>query len=345
MDLGNKLISTLPRRPVVAWKGIIALVAVATAALGCESTKDKTDAGVPVPSDALMLENANNYISTTTLMPPVVPTFPGDLDIDWSQLTVDMQCHDIDPTEIVKVSLLRFKENDYAKNTELLVSGELDMAALAGYIDYDTVGGETDCQLSDLTNFGTPVNLDEQYVEDPTKSYMLTFGTSDKPGVGTRAMVFLEPREDALATEVVAESACGILTFTAEFQESLVVPAGQTRIAWNNVNRDGLQNPLAFADINRVLLARYSPETPEELAADMFDLEINAQDIWEIDFGGGRSVDLTNARHLDAAGNVEQDVFFEGFDAYADTSTWLFGLMCTTCQNPSPMVLTVLEPE
>lgn len=298
-----------------------------------------------------MIENENNYNSTTALTPETIDTAAGvDLDIIWEDLTVDMQCHEMDPAaDIAKVGLLRFQEADYEANTALLASGELEMEALAGYIDFNTGGTITQCQLSDLTNFGTPVDLEEEYKEDPTKAYMLTFGSNTEPGVGTRTMVFVRPTADSLNTTVRVGNACdpetgmGILEFEAELAEPLAMPAGKTTIAWNNVTEDGLNNTFARNKVDRVLLG-YFNDTPEDLVADIFNLEANAEDLWEMRFttAGARSVDLTNAYHLDAAGNPE-DSFFEGFDS-RDPGTWLFALLCTTCQNPSPMVLTVLEP-
>jgi hypothetical protein len=296
-----------------------------------------------------MIVDDNNYNSTTDLNPLVIDTAPGDLDIDWSMLTVDMQCHTMDPSaDIAKVGFLRFRSSNYEENTGLLASGELDMSQLDGYIEFDTEGA-TGCNLSDLSNFGTAVDIDEEFTEDPNKAYMLTFGSSTEPGVGTRTMVFLNPTDANPNTQVTVENACdpatgmGILEFHAELADPLAIPAGETRIAWNDVTEDGLGNDAALNDIDRVLLG-YFEEDPETLVGDIFDLEENAEDLWEIDLSsGGRSVDLTDARHLDAAGEPEQD-FFEGFDS-RPAGTWLFALLCTKCQNPSPMVLTVLEPE
>lgn len=346
MDLGIRLISTLPRRPFVAFKRTISLCVLASAALACESTDDKTDAGPPPPpAGAVLIEDVNNYDSETSLTPTIVEVAASDLHIDWSALTVDMQCHGMDPAaDIQKVGLLRFKTSDYEENTALLASGELDMSLLAGYIDFNTEGELTECDLSQLTNFGTVVDLDEQFVEDDTKGYMLTFGSSREPGQGTRTMVFLHPTDDNPVTDVTVGNACDepILDFHADLGEPLAVPAGKTNFAWNKVTEDGLGNPISFPDIDRVLIGYYE-ETPEELVADIFDLELNAEDLWEILLpDGGRSVDLTNARHLDANGEPEE-VFFESFDD-RPAGTWLLALLCSDCQNPSPVVLTVLDP-
>ena len=343
-------LSSVPlSRPRAAVKKTISLVALFGAVLGCESVPDKTDGGVPVPADALMIADANNYSVTdenNSLMPPVIETAPGDLDIYWDDLMVDMQCHPLNPSaDIGMVSLLRFLGPDHEEAAELLTSGYLEMMDLGGYSDFET-DGVTQCKLSDLTNFGTPVNIDEQYAEDENRAYMIVWSNGTVPGRGARAMAFLRPVEGNPNTVVRAEDACGILTFEPVFGQPLAVEAGQTVLAWNNMKTDVLGNDLAKPLIDRVLLARYETETADDLAAGIFDLERNAEDMWEVMIDEEtRNVDLTNMRHLDANLMPEEDDTFEGFDSHPGTTTWLFGLLCTTCQNPAPLVLTELVPE
>lgn len=165
-------------------------------------------------------------------------------------------------------------------------------------------------------------------------------------------MAFLYPTADSFNEEVTAnlttscnENGEGILTFTADFKDPVVVPVGSTLFDWRNVELDGLGNEIASGDIDRILLARYETLTPDDLETQVFDLELLADDLWESeDFSGGLTFDLLNLLRRDASGNLTDETF-EGFDDHPEGGTWVLGLQCTTCQNPAPFILTVLEPE
>jgi hypothetical protein len=342
------------------WSKTISLVALAGAFAGCGGDGDDggdggggSGGGLP---DAVLIEDNNNYDSESTLTPPIIDTAPAvNLRICWPDLTIDMQCHEIDPTvDIGQVALLKFGvdtvtpepgEDKYEAIARRLTEGELPMEALDGVIQYET-NGATCANLSDLTNFGTPVDYEERYVEDADAVYMMVWGSGTVAGVGTRAMVFLNPTADSLNEDVTADltTSCnedgeGILTFTADFQDPLAVPAGDTLFNWRNVEFDGLGNDIAAGNIDRILLARYDTLTAEDLETRVFDLELLADDLWEFaDFKGGYAFDVLSLEHADTG------AVFEGFAEYPE-GTWLLGHQCTTCQNPAPLILTELQPE
>jgi hypothetical protein len=316
--------------------------------VGCEKVTDEKDAGT-VPSDVEILDD-NNYRTESTLSPPVIMTTEWtpdeDIEINWADLTVDMQCHDVDPlTDIDKVALLRFRPNtDYDEAATLLTQGELDMSDIDGYLQYDTDHESTTAHFSDLSLFGS-APPDDFYVEGPSK-YLLLFGTGTTPGTGARTMIFVEPHATPVAgqTDVVnATSACNpetgdnILTFTATLAEQVQIPESARSIEWRNLTKDGLGNGISFNSIDRVLLAHYENETISSLEEKIFDIELIADDIWEIKPFTGKAADLRSAKHRDTG------EYFDGFAAHGD-GVWLLGLMCSICQNPAPVVLAVLEP-
>jgi hypothetical protein len=339
----------------------MSLAALAGALVGCESTDDKDDGGTPPPPEgAVLIQDNNNYDSTSTLDPPLIDTAPGaDLNISWPGLTIDMQCHEMSPTaDIGQVSLLRFDigtieikegETPHEAVARRLTEGTLPQTALDGFISYET-GGATSANLSDLTNFGTPVNIEDEYFEDADKVYVMIWASGTETGVGSRAMAFLNPTSDSVNEDVEADltTSCdengeGILTFTAEFKTPLVVPAGKTVFDWRNVEEDGIGNELDPDNLDRVLLARYESLAPEDLQTQIFDLEILADDIWEVGDHRGYTIDVLTLYHRE--GDVVTEELFEGFDGFPEGSTWLLGHQCTFCQNPAPLILTVLELE
>jgi hypothetical protein len=362
MHSGIRLLSALSSARFATWAKTFSLVALAGALVGCSSDEDGDgggNGGTGGLPNAVLIEQVNNYTSTTLLEPPIIETASGaDLRICWPNLTIDMQCHDMElPEDIDLVELIRFgvdtldlepNEDKYAAVARRLTADELPESALDGIISYQT-DGETCADLSQLTNFGTPVNIEDEYVEAEDKVYVMIWASGTVEGHGTRAIAFLNPTPSSFITEVTADfrMACnedgeGILEFTAEFHEPLVVPAGKTLFNWRNVELNGLENELVPNMINRVLLARYESLTPDDLETRMFDLELLADDLWEFDFTGGFSVDVRNLQRVDSTGRTDEH--FEGFDAHPE-GNWLLGMQCTDCQNPAPLILTVLEPE
>jgi hypothetical protein len=358
MHSGIRLLSAPSSARFASWSKTISLVALAWAFVGCGSSDDGDDGGnggggnLP---DPVYIEQDNNYTSTSTLEPPLFDTASGvDLRICWPDLTIDMQCHDIDPTvDIGQVALLRFGvdtlelqpgEDKYDAVARRLTEGELPQEALDGIIQYET-DGATCANLSDLTNFGTPVDVEDEYVEDADKVYMMVWGSGTVAGRGTRAMAFLNPTADSVIAEVTGDltTSCnedgeGILSFTADFQAPLPFPPDTTLINWSHIETDGIGNEFVPEYIDRILVARYDSLTPDELENMVFDLEILADDLWEFnDFKGGLALDLLNLKHVDSGET------FEGFDP--EGGTWLLGHQCSFCQNPAPLILTVVEPE
>jgi hypothetical protein len=326
---------------------------LASALAGCESTTGD-DGAPPEPAGDVKLKDANNYTSTSTLAPgEIVTASATDLHIDWSALTMDMQCHEMDPmTDIGKVALIRFRNLTKEEAAALLTAGELEMADIDGYIQYETKGLVTECELSDLSNLGTPVNIEDEYVAAEDKTYMLLWGTGERPGTGARTMTFLKPVVGEVNTDVIAAPGCApdpdnpgemksILEFSATLKTPIEVPAGKTTVDWRAITKDGLGNPLAFNNIDHVLLGFYADKTPEELQEQILDIELIATDLWETQHPGGFTTNLRSARHREADGKPGD--FFPGFAGYP-TGTWLLALTCSFCQNPAPLILAVLEP-
>jgi hypothetical protein len=345
----GRLSHGLPRR-LAAFLKTASLLALTGCSGGDSGDGDggggSSGSGGSSSTNLIELTNASQYTSTSTLMPPEIVTASGeDLQISWDALTTDMQCHGMDPAaDIGKVALLRFRGLTKEEAAELLTAGELLMSDIDGYIQYDTGESVTSCDLSDLSNLGTPVDITEEYQANDTNVYMLLWATGTQPGTGARSMVFLRPVVGEVNTEVVAEPACdpdtgeSLLTFDATLPAPLDAPETYTTVDWKKVTVDGLGNPIATGTIDRILLAYYEGMTPQELEGQIFDIEMLATDIWEIErFGGGRQADLRSAQHR------ETDEFFTGFGGRPE-GTWLVGLMCSICQNPAPVVLSVLNP-
>ena len=81
----------------------------------------------------------------------------------------------------------------------------------------------------------------------------------------------------------------------------------------------------------------YEGKTVGDLEARILDLELMATDIWEIQISQGRTAELGFAQ------NRADQSLFSGFDQSRE-GTWVFALTCSSCQNPAPVLLSILDP-
>jgi hypothetical protein len=310
-------------------------------ASGCESTEatGSTDNGA---RGNVLLRDEHNYQSTSELTIPTIETASAaDLEICWPTAMTDIRCHDVEPQEdIDTVALLRFLHLSEADVALELTSGELAQSEVDGYLEYLTDHESTCARLSAMTFFGTPIDLEEEYVESDDHTYLLLFAAGTTPGVGAKTMVFVKPTASSTNTRVDAVPGCGFLDFSAELTsvEKVRIPEeGPWVVDWRDVTRDSLGNEIVFESIDSVVVGFFEGMTLADIEAQILDLELIATSLWEVELEGGRTADLAEARARSGNGS------FPGF-ARDEEGVWLLALMCSTCQNPSPIVLAVLEP-
>ena len=290
----------------------------------------------------ILLQDIHNYSATGLLDIQVIETAPAaDLDVCWTGIIDDLQCHPVAPVaDLDNVSLLRFLHLDELEVENRLSSGELAQSEVDGYVEYHTNHTDTCMKLSQLSFFGTAIKLQEEYIESAERTYMLLFAKGTRPGVGARSMVFVKPTAASVNTKVDAPTGCGLLEFSADLSTATrlgMPPASPWVIDWRNVTKDGQGNKIEYQSIDGVMIGFYENQTVAEIQANIFDLELRATTLWEIKLKGGRTADLSTATERDTG------ALFPGF-ARATTGVWMLALTCSTCQNPAPVVLTVLDP-
>ena len=312
---------------------------VVLVAAGCSQSGSpgrRNDAG---PS--ILLGNQNNYRSAASLSLPTVETASGaDIDICWTNLASDMQCHTVAPqADVDNVAFLRLLHLTEAEAETELVSGAITQSNIDGYVEFLT-GNQTTCaRLSQFSFLGTKVDVLAEYQESSDERYLLLFTHGLQRGVGARVMMFLKPVSTSTNTRVDAPSGCGELAFTADMTSSEKVPvptAGPWIVDWRGVTRDGQGNQVIYATLDKLLLGYFQGATVADIQAKFFDIEIVATSLWDLDLSGGHTADLSQA--IDRKTGAP----FTGFDLGA--GVWLLALTCSTCQNPAPVILAILEP-
>jgi len=319
----------------------------AIALAGACSSGDDDDTGAAAGN--ILLTNANNYQSESVLTIPTVEVQPTDIEVCWDGVTTDIQCHDMDPVEVIDaVALLRFQDYTEEDIEELFGSGVLTMSDVDAYFRHTTDHSSTCVNISEMDLFGSEIDVAEDFVESDEFTYVILAAHGTTPGVGTRSMTFVKPTAAATATSVQVPVGCTadsqILEFTADLSqmEAVEVPAeGPWVLDWSGVTKDSQGHGVAFERIDSLLLGYYDGLTVADLQNQVMDLELIATSLWEMELDGGTSADLGEARARNADGSTGSA--FSGFDSGTD-GVWLVGLMCSGCQNPAPVILTILEP-
>ncbi len=307
---------------------------------------DGDDSGSPTDEVNVLLEDSSNYTSESTLTLPSLETQAGaDLEICWSDIDKDIQCHDIDPAEeIDNVALLRIPNLTKEEIETKLSLGQLATTEVAEYFDLPTedLEGETCTTLSSLSVFGArALDPAEDFYASDTDKYVLLFSTGTTLGVGGRALTFLEPSEDSDVTSVSAPTgtACDSLDFSADLSSNTIpVPAdGPWIVGWSGVKKDPVGNTVVYSKLSSLLVAFYEGMTPEMLEEQFLDIELLATSLYEVEIPeGDRSADLADAKERTTG---------EAFPGFTNTDgVWAIGLLCETCQNPAPVFMGVLEP-
>jgi hypothetical protein len=321
----------MSRRTLAKWMLFIAIPLT-----GCGGGSDGR------PPGNILLKDEHNYSATGQLSIPSVETASAtDLDVCWNGITTDIQCHPVAPAaDLDNVSLLRFLHLDEPAVEHRLSSGELPMSEVDGYVEYMPNHTDTCMKLAQLSFFGTAIKLQEEYVESNDRTYMLLFTKGTKPGVGARSMVFVKPTAGSVNTRVDAPAGCGLLEFSADLSSATHLPMPSSApwvIDWRNVTRDGQGNPIEYQSIDGVMIGFYENQTVAQIQEKILDLELLATTIWEIKLTGGRTADLSTATQRGTG------TPFPGF-SNATPGVWMLALTCSTCQNPAPVVLTIVEP-
>lgn len=280
------------------------------------------------------LQDENNYSFEGDLSVPVLSTTSGsDITLDWSALASDLQCHDLDPAaDIDNVGLVRFKNKTQAEVELGMEKDTLQQADVDGYAEYN-VNDVTSTQLSNVSFFGTPIDLGTEYVEGGG-TYLMLLTTGTETGVGARMVSFLDPHADSDVTTAAVPDGCGILDLDVDVDA--LSPVGVPRdgpwtFDWSALTLNAQGEYLRPDGIDSVTIARFDDWTTSDLEGDFLNLELDASESWPWSLTGGSSLTIGADTSVDAP-----DFNVDGL--------WILALRCDTCYNPAPLFLTLLEP-
>jgi hypothetical protein len=308
--------------------------------LACPGKEDDTGSGDTAPpiEDGTLVD-ANNYNFTGALDVPSITTASAvDITIDWSAVTSDIQCHEVDPAvDIDLVGLVRFPNFTQEDVEAGLSNNNLDQNQMNGYVQIQNDAELTTGQLADMSFFGTVIDVPAQYF-DGGGTYLMMLNSGITPGVGVRMLSFLAPSGGSDNTVAAVGSGCGLLDFDVDLQSltrAKLPTAGPWALDWGDLTVDGQGNPFDSSGIDSVMLGFYAGVTVADLEAGFLDIEQSATEVYILPLEGGTTGDLAGA--MDPGG-----VAFSGFH---DGGEWILALRCSRCYNPAPPFLTLVTPE
>ena len=289
----------------------------------------------------VVIEDTNNYSSTSSLTIPVVETMAGaDLAISWSGITQDLLCHPAGTID--NVAFLRIGNMTQAQVEDRLAEGLLTPTQVTTYRELNTKSA-TSTMLSSLS-FGQPKLVPmTDYVVAAGTQYLLLFTHGTMLGVGAQSMVFLSPSASSANVTVDAPNPCGpsgnFLSFTATLGAALPIPAaGPWKIDWSQVTKDNFGHTLVSTstNIDKVEVGFFQGKQPADIQADFLNIEQDATALYTYAIPAGQKyVDLMSTP---ASGGT--------FPGFADTSgTYAVAGLCSGCQVPAPVVFSILQPQ
>lgn len=283
------------------------------------------------PCTACALTDANNYAYTSDLAIGTL-TVPeqADATIRWDGLTRDIRGGALDPVaDLGEARLIAFRDLTPDEVTYALAHDELEQADVGAYVT--CTPEDARCALSEFGMFGNRIDI-QQYFAEGYGTWLLALG--EPRALGADAMVFLDPRADATATDLALTDTTSRLDVDVDLRSltPVVVPTVEPALTldWSGLAHDGLGDPVDLATIDEVWVGRFD-EGPAELERDVFALEERAELTWTMKVDGTTSADLT-----DLFGETD----FLGVDRHG---TWVVALRCRTCTNPAPRLLSFLE--
>lgn len=284
------------------------------------------------------LTDDHNYTYAGTIDIPVMTTAAQtDLEICWPDVVEDIRCHEIDPgLDINQISLIRFPAMSELDLEDKLARDALLQSEQNGVVELLTEDDQYCANLSELTFFGTETDIISEY-RDEDELFLLTLASGTQAGQGTRLMVLLDPTESESNTSVNVEDGCGVVDFTADLSGlmSLTLPVDGGVVEWSTLGRTGLGNDLVLGNVDGVMLAFYEGLTVADLEPQFLDLELIATSLYTVEIAAGSGADLATATTADG----------QTFGGFSGDGTWLLALTCSTCANPAPLFMTVVEAE
>ena len=278
------------------------------------------------------LADSQNYAFSSTISADAQVVGPGELTVDWSGLSPDLLGRTIDPaTQIDHIQVVRYGSKTVPELLDAINSDSLLQSWVGGYVTYENANEVTSASISDFDFLGAIIDPDEEIYAGP--GYLINAADDDVVGYRGLGFFVVDDTSDNHTVNLSTDSAS--LTYDVDLQgvERIQVGEAESHYAdWTGLTTAGTGSEIKLSELDQLMLAWYE-EDLSELEADFLNLEGLADEMYQQDISGLPGFELFDMVSSDGQA-------FQGFSA---DGTWVLALRCTTCINPAPPYLGVLE--
>ncbi|MCK6505718.1 hypothetical protein L6R53_20385 [Myxococcota bacterium] len=291
----------------------------------------------PLSGD-LSLTDDHNYLYTASMQAETTQVAAWqDVRVDWSALSVDLQQRPVDPTAIDRISLVRMSL-DADEVLQSVADSSLNQSDVIDYRLLDDLAGRTDVMLSEMAILGNPFDPAQDFAPaEDGKTWILSLWDLERSGRDDiLTSMILDPSEASDVVDVAFTDSTASFGLVPDLHSGLPLETSEGAEAysleWSSLTRTGagLEFDPLLAD--RLVILHFA-EDLTTVESDFIALANNDAQAWRADVYGLDSLDLAEAASEDGEA-------FPGFDR---DGTWLIGLECTSCTNPVPLALAVVD--
>jgi hypothetical protein len=330
--------------------GVLAAVGLAVGCGGASQPGPVTSAACADPTASVVITDDTNY-SLADQFTLQVSTLEDNTDLvfDWSRLSLDFFGKPVSPaTDIDTVLTALWNLTPSQIEADLKVDN-IPLATNIGIITTFPDGTYTSQDLLNFNELGNPLPTDVLWARfntaDPNFQYpqdqytfMLMASTGTTIGKDARAISLFTIDPNATQTELDLTNDSTKLDYTVNLTAArpVRVPAGVAPLTldWSQMTTNAIGNPYVYSQITAAAVAHYTTKSLSDLEWQFLSLEDIADGWWSGPVMAGNSIDLSGL--VDAGGAA-----FPGIDS---TGIWMAALFCTSCNNPAPWSITVLQP-
>jgi len=329
---------------------MVLLAALTASACGGGSS----DVTVACHGTELKASEEHNYKVTSSItLPPIKIAQRKNLTFDWSAVTTDLLRHDVDPRKDVKMVVLLAwnipltNPSDPTKSLQYkFIHDTIDAPDMVAVPLQYIPNGQTSAKLYDFTLSGnpvTPAQIDTYFDrsnQHPPENYCYTVMISSSTQIGSGAIMLqsMVLDENTTNTEVKITNDSTKLDFKADLTKltpmGIPINTADITLDWGDIKTNAMGDPFMNNSITTAMLGHYK-ETPAELSSDKFlSLDRIATELYRADIDSGTTLNFSDLK--DSNGKK--------FTGITEDGTWIIGLQCGSCRNPSPLFVTVLKP-
>lgn len=287
---------------------------------------------------AFDVTDANNYRYTSALdISTQEVRLARDAAVDWSALTTDLLGHPMDAAaDADLVWLLSFPHLSHEQLAEKLVEEDLDQEDVGVFATFDnSESAVTSAYLSEFFVLNNPF-LPEEYFIDPEATWLIRVTTGTFSEAENRMLQFVSPTEASDGDRIVVTDDSTALQLEVDLRslDAFAITEQEAySIDWSALTVHANGTTLDLDDLDELMIARYDDRALGDLEADFVNIDRTADAIYTADVFGLDRTPLSAA--VDASGAA--------FSAFGADSLWLLALRCSSCLNPAPPFLTVVE--